>query len=311
MASEEEPYSTIFASLNHPVRRKILRMLSQNPMSFSEILDALGVSSSFLTYHIENLGELVSKTSDGKYRLSSFGEAAMATLTKVEDIPTSVHMPKANSRFRARVAAIALGIICIVLAAAVIGTFAYYVPLINDKNNTISSLNNQIASLQNQTTSDNASIVNLQNQIDSLQSQIIELENKTSSDNATITNLKNELILLMNWSSSITNMILSDPSSWVNKTVIVEGDLSGLLAFPPHESSPWGQELINGNQSIGVSFVANVIFLNSSAITLKQILVDYGLVKIYGVVEKGIIYDSWFGNSVTYYIDAEVVELIQ
>ena len=96
--SEEKPYSTIFASLNHPVRRKILRMLSQKPMSFSEILEALGVSSSFLTYHIENLGELVSKTDDGKYRLSSFGEAAIATMTKVEDIPRN--MPSQNGNFR-------------------------------------------------------------------------------------------------------------------------------------------------------------------------------------------------------------------
>jgi hypothetical protein len=72
-------------------------MLSQKPMSFSEILEALGVSSSFLTYHIENLGELVSKTDNGKYRLSSFGEAAIATMTKVEDIPRTV--PSQNENF--------------------------------------------------------------------------------------------------------------------------------------------------------------------------------------------------------------------
>jgi DNA-binding transcriptional ArsR family regulator len=85
--SEEKPYSSIFASLNHPVRRKILKMLSRRPMSFSEILEVLGVSSSFLTYHIENLGELVNKTDESKYRLSSFGEAAIATMIKVEEIP--------------------------------------------------------------------------------------------------------------------------------------------------------------------------------------------------------------------------------
>jgi len=58
-------------------------------MSFSEMLGVLGVSSSFLTYHLENLGELVGKIDDNKYRLSSFGQAAMATMTKVEDIPTA------------------------------------------------------------------------------------------------------------------------------------------------------------------------------------------------------------------------------
>ena len=84
---EEEPYSSIFASLKHPVRRKILRMLSEKPRSFSEMLEAFKVSSSHLTYHLENLGELVSKTDDGKYKLSTFGEAAVATMSRVEETP--------------------------------------------------------------------------------------------------------------------------------------------------------------------------------------------------------------------------------
>jgi DNA-binding transcriptional ArsR family regulator len=84
---EEEPYSTIFTSLKHPARRKILRILSKKPRNFSEILEALGMSSSHLTYHLENLGELVSKTENGKYKLSTFGEAAVTTMSKVEEVP--------------------------------------------------------------------------------------------------------------------------------------------------------------------------------------------------------------------------------
>jgi DNA-binding transcriptional ArsR family regulator len=84
---DEEPYSGIFNSLKHPVRRKILRMLSEKPNSFSEILESLGVSSSYLTYHLESLGQLVSKTDDGKYKLSNFGEAAVGTMSRVEEIP--------------------------------------------------------------------------------------------------------------------------------------------------------------------------------------------------------------------------------
>jgi len=87
MSGEEETYSTIFTSLKHPVRRKILRMLSGKPRNFSEMLEALGISSSHLTYHLENLGELVSKMDDGKYKLSTFGEAAVGTMSKVEEAP--------------------------------------------------------------------------------------------------------------------------------------------------------------------------------------------------------------------------------
>jgi hypothetical protein len=118
-------------------------MLSKKPMSFSEMLEFLGVSSSFLTYHLENLGELVGKIDDNKYRLSSFGEAAIATMTKVEDIPISApqQSPKTKSnRVVGRSVAIALGIICIVLVAFLVGATSLYQSQINDKDNTITNL---------------------------------------------------------------------------------------------------------------------------------------------------------------------------
>jgi hypothetical protein len=62
-------------------------MLSEEPKSFSEMLEALEISSSHLTYHLENLGRLVSKTADGKYKLSEFGEAAITTMSKAERAP--------------------------------------------------------------------------------------------------------------------------------------------------------------------------------------------------------------------------------
>jgi DNA-binding transcriptional ArsR family regulator len=85
--SEEEIYSTMFSSLKHPARRKILRMLSQKPMTFSQMLETLGVSSSHLTYHLENLGELLTKSEDGQYKLSTFGVASVNTMKIVEEAP--------------------------------------------------------------------------------------------------------------------------------------------------------------------------------------------------------------------------------
>jgi DNA-binding transcriptional ArsR family regulator len=85
--SEEETYSTMFTSLKHPARRKILRMLGEKPKSFSMILEELGISSSHLTYHLENLGELVTKMDDGRYKLSTFGRAAVLTMKGVEEAP--------------------------------------------------------------------------------------------------------------------------------------------------------------------------------------------------------------------------------
>ncbi len=87
--SEEETYSIMFSSLRHPARRKILRMLSESAMTFSQILEELAIPSSHLTYHLENLGELIAKNEDGKYKLSSFGNATVSIMKGAEEVPNT------------------------------------------------------------------------------------------------------------------------------------------------------------------------------------------------------------------------------
>jgi len=85
--STEETYSAMFSSLRHPARRKILRMLSEREMTFSQMLDELGIPGSHLTYHLENLSEFLVKTPDGKYKLSSVGEASFSIMKGAEEVP--------------------------------------------------------------------------------------------------------------------------------------------------------------------------------------------------------------------------------
>jgi DNA-binding transcriptional ArsR family regulator len=87
--SEEEIYSVMFSSLRHPARRKILRMLSETKVTYSQMLEELAIPSSHLTYHLENLGELVLKDTNGKYELSSFGKAAVTMMRGAEEVPDS------------------------------------------------------------------------------------------------------------------------------------------------------------------------------------------------------------------------------
>jgi DNA-binding transcriptional ArsR family regulator len=87
--SEEETYSIMFSSLRHPARRKILRMLSEKSMTFSQMLEELKIPGSHLTYHLENLGELVVKMEDGKYKLSSVGEGAFSIIKSAEETPNA------------------------------------------------------------------------------------------------------------------------------------------------------------------------------------------------------------------------------
>lgn len=112
-STEEEIYSTMFSSLKHPARRKILRMLSEKPRTFSQMLEELGISSSHLTYHLENLGELVSKMEDGEYKLSTFGEAAVVTMKDVEETPSikAKHFFSFPLRWKAAFTVLAIGVI--------------------------------------------------------------------------------------------------------------------------------------------------------------------------------------------------------
>ncbi len=85
MDFEEDTYSSIFLSLKHPVRRKIVRMLNEAPSTYTQILERLGVETGFLNYHLENLKGLVTKGENDRYRLSEFGEAALALIAGVEE----------------------------------------------------------------------------------------------------------------------------------------------------------------------------------------------------------------------------------
>lgn len=82
----EEVYSTIFNALRHGVRRNILRMLNKQELPFTTMEETLSLSSSHLTYHLDALKELVTKTENG-YKLSVFGQAAVEMIEKVEDPP--------------------------------------------------------------------------------------------------------------------------------------------------------------------------------------------------------------------------------
>lgn len=89
-SSDEDTYSTVFSSLKHPLRRKILRTLLNGPQSFSDLQRQINIESSHLTYHLEGLGNLLLKTDGGKYALSSLGLAAVSTMKQIEEPSTNL-----------------------------------------------------------------------------------------------------------------------------------------------------------------------------------------------------------------------------
>jgi len=130
---EEETYSLIFSSLKHPIRRKILRMLAREPRTFSEILEAVSIDSGHLNYHLENLGDLITHSPDGKYGLSSIGTAAVKLMSGVEEHPPLVVSLRGKGR---RVLNFFTKISLIVLILALIASSLFFIGFVQSAGGT-------------------------------------------------------------------------------------------------------------------------------------------------------------------------------
>ena len=84
MDYEEDTYTTIFRALKHPIRRKILHMLDEAPLTYTDILNKLCVETGFLNYHLESLNNLIKKEGN-RYQLSDIGRASMHLTTRLEN----------------------------------------------------------------------------------------------------------------------------------------------------------------------------------------------------------------------------------
>jgi len=87
-------------------------MLREGPRSFSEMLEAFRIESPHLTYHLEALGDLLYKTKDGKYGLSTFGEAATSMMYQVEEAPRApLHLSSLPPKWKTVFAVLIIGLI--------------------------------------------------------------------------------------------------------------------------------------------------------------------------------------------------------
>ena len=74
-----------FEAIAHPLRIKILKLLAERPMGFSELKRELRIKSSGkLDFHLRKLGGLIALNSDGKYTLTKEGYAALQAITTIK-----------------------------------------------------------------------------------------------------------------------------------------------------------------------------------------------------------------------------------
>jgi hypothetical protein len=118
MDFEEDTYTTIFSALKHPIRRKILKMLEVAPATYTEMMNALGIETGLLNYHLESLSALLAKNDEGKYHLSDFGEAALSLTRRVEEPASGRGAPGASEGRRMTLGFITgLLIVCVALTS--------------------------------------------------------------------------------------------------------------------------------------------------------------------------------------------------
>ncbi len=77
LASED----IIINALNHKIRREILRILNENSMSYTQLLEHFDISTGKLNYHIKLLSGFIDKDENNMYNNTTLGER-MLTLLK-------------------------------------------------------------------------------------------------------------------------------------------------------------------------------------------------------------------------------------
>lgn len=100
--------------------------------------------------------------------------------------------------------------------------------------------------------------------------------------------------------------INSNPSTWVNKTVVVEGKLSGPSAYIPEAAPPWNYELFGPNETIETlgkpeTVAIGVLWNGEDHYAFEN-------TRVVGVVRKGNWGYLWGEHPVCYYIEAKKID---
>lgn len=62
-----------FHALSHPLRQKVVSLLSEEPRTYTFLLETLKVESGHLAYHLRHMGGVIEKDVDGVYILTKLG----------------------------------------------------------------------------------------------------------------------------------------------------------------------------------------------------------------------------------------------
>jgi DNA-binding transcriptional ArsR family regulator len=113
----EELDGDIFQMLSHPYRKQILRLVSERPMMYTELMEALGIESGKLRFHLEKVRPLLAQDKHKKYILSDHGKRAIEFLENAE----SLGAPHLERRYNNPVIAVVFLVIGVIGGALAVG----------------------------------------------------------------------------------------------------------------------------------------------------------------------------------------------
>jgi len=158
------------------------------------------IESSHLTYHLENLGDLLFKTKDGKYALSSFGEAATSMMYHVEETPkTRPMLPSLTMKWKACLAVLIVGLI---LSAGLYYVQYQALSQISDEYDRTKAEAEQLQNLYNEAKAEGEQLQNEYNrtraELEQLQNEYNKLKTDAEQLQSDYAELKGELMQLQN-----------------------------------------------------------------------------------------------------------------
>ncbi len=163
MSTEEDTYNIIFKAMQHPIRRRILRTLSEAPSTYTDIQRTLNIDNGLLNYHLDNMRDLITKNEEEKYTLSEFGRATLNLVRGVEEPASSLPSNGGISMKLLNRLLVACFIIVAVVSAAVIidlnGRYTIFTEMYDKRGIELTQLRDDLSRLSESLRVTNAELV--------------------------------------------------------------------------------------------------------------------------------------------------------
>ena len=93
MSNADDALSDVFGILRHPIRRKIVLLLSTGPKRYSDIIKGVDLYTGHLYYHLNAVKVMIKKT-DGFYELNELGFKAVELMREIDSTQKTVDESK-------------------------------------------------------------------------------------------------------------------------------------------------------------------------------------------------------------------------